>query len=110
MRNPTIWPRAERAEEPLEFTSMRQDDGKVYADINNFSFDAIRASAGQPIVITNLDSFPPTVTAGHPGDVGGEFDSTLGTGESFEIVFEEPGEYPIHCTLHPNMITTVVIE
>lgn len=110
MFNPMIWPRVERVENPIGFPSRHPDDGKIYAAIKNFTFDSMRASVGQPIVITNWDSFPHTVTAGRSGDETGEFDSSLGTGESIEVVFEKPGEYPLHCTLHPNMNARVVIE
>jgi hypothetical protein len=39
------------------------------------------------------------------------FDSGLfGTGESFELSFDEAGEYDLFCVLHPQMTATVTME
>lgn len=52
-----------------------------------------------------------TVTAGAPGEPLADFDSgLLGTGDSYELTFDDPGEYALFCVLHPAMTATVTVE
>lgn len=62
---------------------------------------------GAQIVVRNLDGVGHTVTA----DDGAAFDVVVGPGE--EVTFtapEEEGEHPFHCTPHPAMTATLVVE
>jgi plastocyanin len=44
-------------------------------------------------------------------DVVGEgFRSELITGGTFSHTFEDPGTYPYICSIHPNMVGTVIVE
>ena len=86
-------------------------DGAVNASINNFDFGNLNAEPGQPIVFSNSDSVPHTVTAGSPAEPLAAFDSgLLGTGESFALSFDDPGQYALFCALHPGMAATVTVE
>jgi plastocyanin len=41
----------------------------------------------------------------------GAFDSgRLGTGDSFRFTFAAPGTYPYHCSIHPGMTGTIVVQ
>lgn len=63
--------------------------------------------AGAEIVVRNLDGVGHTVTA----DEGDAFDVVVGPGEEAVLtVPSEPGEYPFHCTPHPAMTGTLVVE
>lgn len=63
--------------------------------------------AGAEIVVRNLDGVGHTVTA----DEGDAFDVVVGPGEEVRFtVPSEPGEYPFHCTPHPAMTGTLVVE
>lgn len=78
--------------------------------IQNFAFapSTIRVKKGDRVVFTNRDSIGHTVTAD-----GGAFDSSLilqnGT-YTLDTSDLEPGSYPYHCTPHPNMRGTIVVE
>ena len=79
--------------------------------INNFDFGDLTVDAGQPLAFSNSDSVPHAVTAGAPGEPLADFDSgLLGTGDSYEITFDDAGEYARFCVLHPAMTATVTDE
>lgn len=84
-----------------------------------YSPNPINVKVGQTVVWTNDDSAFHTVTSGTVGgaDVGKEFDSGLAgptaltsKGKTFEHKFDAAGEFPYHCTLHPAMVGTVVVQ
>lgn len=63
--------------------------------------------AGAKITVTNSDDVGHTVTT----DTGDTFDEAVGGGET--VTFTAPdkaGEYPFHCTPHPRMTSTLVVE
>lgn len=74
--------------------------------IENFSFGtAPTVSVGDPLIVVNQDGVPHTWTS--DDDV---FDSdTIGSGETFEYVFEEAGEYSFFCEIHPGMTGTITV-
>ena len=40
----------------------------------------------------------------------GDFDSgILATGQSYDVTFQEPGQYELFCVLHPDMQATVTV-
>ncbi|MEL7209471.1 MAG: plastocyanin/azurin family copper-binding protein, partial [Actinomycetota bacterium] len=110
MFNPSIWP---IADSPADIERLRAAElsGAVNAPINNFSFGDVTAEAGEPIVFSNSDSVPHTVTAGSPGAPLAAFDSgLLGTGERYDLSFDEPGEYDLFCAIHPGMRGSITVE
>ena len=61
---------------------------------------------GDTVTWTNGDQISHTATAD-----GGAFDTgTLGNGESGTATFAAAGSFPYHCTVHPTMTGTVVVE
>lgn len=81
------------------------DDNPVIV-ISGFEFTGpADVPAGTTVVVRNNDSAPHSWTS-----VDGVFDSgTLAMGESFEFTFDEPGEYPFFCAIHPSMTGTIVV-
>jgi len=80
----------------------------VKVKIMNFAFAPARiaVSPGTRIVWTNEDSDPHTVTTDLPG-----FSSpALDTGQTFAQVLPKTGTFAYHCTIHPFMHGTVVVE
>lgn len=75
----------------------------------------VTISAGGTVTWINDDAVH-TITAGdfQSGQTGidypGGFDSDLSmSGTTFEHTFEEPGEYPYFCLLHPWMVGKVIV-
>ena len=79
-------------------------------EISGFKFSpaTLTVKAGQTIKVTNRDSVGHTMTA----DDGSSFESgLLGKDQSGTIVVpSKPGSYGFHCSPHPNMRGTLVVE
>src|SRR5262245_32588406 len=75
----------------------------------------INANVGDTVTWTNKDTQPHTVTSGSNGQPDGTFDSSpdfnplLAPQQTFSHTFEEAGEFPYYCALHPNMVGTVMV-
>lgn len=67
---------------------------------------------GVPVTWSNDDTAAHTVTSGIPAEgPDGVFDSSLFiAGATFEHTFDEPGEYPYYCIVHPWMLGSVTVE
>ncbi len=68
---------------------------------------------GTRIMWTNYDTQIHTVTSGSAGSLSSEriFDSgMLSPGATFSLTLGQPGIFSYHCTLHPQMIGTVVVS
>ena len=77
--------------------------------IENFAFDPphIQVSVGDTVTWTQgADGTPHTVTADD-----GAFDSgnLADEGDDFPFTFEEAGEYPYFCSIHPDMLGQVTV-
>jgi plastocyanin len=76
--------------------------------IKGFAFDpaSITIKAGESVTWTNQDSPTHTITADN-----GEFDSgNIASGATYSFTFAKAGTYPYHCTIHPSMKGTVVVQ
>jgi plastocyanin len=76
--------------------------------ISDFAYDVPAAvPAGGTVTVRNEDSAAHTVTSDEPG----VFDVAVGPGEEVEMTAPASGgDYPFHCTPHPNMTATLVVE
>lgn len=114
MWNPTIYPVSDpdtiKGERTATVSSL--PPGSAVSSIENFSFgDTIEIDAGKSAIWANTDSVAHTVTAGDAAAPDDEFDSgVFAPGESYEVTFEDPGEYQFFCALHPDMSGTVVVN
>jgi plastocyanin len=83
---------------------------------NAFAPNPIQAKVGDTVTWTNNDSTVHTVTSGSSGQPDNKFDSSpnltplVAPGQTFEHTFDQAGEYPYFCALHPNMVGTVSIS
>jgi len=79
--------------------------------INNFAFSpaTLTVKAGTTVTWTNADSAPHTVVsdAGAPAQFTSQ---ALATGSSFPFTFTQAGTYTYHCSIHPSMKGTVIVE
>ena len=82
----------------------------VLVEIENFAFSpkTITVAAGEKITVTNNDVAGHTFTS----DDGVSFDTgIIGKGQSKVVVApSEPGEYPFHCTPHPNTTGKLIVQ
>lgn len=81
---------------------------KAEVTIENYAFSpkTIKVKVGGTVTWTNNDSVAHTAT----GD-SDEFDTGLiSQGQSKSVTFDEAGTFTYHCTPHPNMKATVVVE
>ncbi len=80
----------------------------VPAEITGFRFDPdeIQVAAGGEVRWTNADEVRHTVTADD-----GSFDVGLdGAGSAGSHRFTEPGTHAYHCSVHPSMTGTVLVD
>jgi amicyanin len=91
-------------------TNPASQTPKTYTiDIANFAFSpkTLTIHTGDTITWTNKDSAPHTVTS----DSGSELDSpTLNTNQIYTHTFSTAGTYDYHCTVHPMMKATIIVE
>lgn len=76
--------------------------------IQNMSFSpsSMTIKTGDTVTWTDLDSVSHTSTADD-----NSFDTgTLSTGQSKTITFSKAGTYTYHCTIHPGMKGTIVVQ
>lgn len=87
-------------------TSTAQNGNTV--EIKNFAYNpsTITVKAGSQVVWKNTDSAPHSATADD-----GTFDTgILKQGESGTLTFRNKGTFTYHCSVHPNMKATVVVQ
>ena len=71
-----------------------------------FSVSTVQVAAGTTVKWTNNDGIAHTVTAND-----GSFDSgNIAPGATFTKVFNAKGSFAYHCSIHPMMTGSVVVE
>jgi len=76
--------------------------------IANFAFDpdTVTIQVGDTVTWTNNDGTAHTATAGD-----GSFNTgNIGPGGSDSVTFDTAGSFAYHCTIHPQMTGTVVVQ
>lgn len=76
--------------------------------IANLAYDpaTVTVNVGDSVTWTNNDSVGHTATAD-----GGSFDTgSIAGGQSDSVTFTAAGSFPYHCTIHPQMTGTVVVQ
>jgi plastocyanin len=82
---------------------------KMDVEISGFAFNpsTVTAPKGATVIWTNKDSAPHTIVS----DTGSEISSeSLSTGNTYAHTFNTPGTYAYHCSIHPSMKGTVIVE
>lgn len=76
--------------------------------IKSFMFMPMRVevSAGSTVTWMNLDEEPHTVTS----DTGLFRSGGIDGGGSFRFKFDKPGVYKYVCSIHPQMVGTVIVH
>ncbi len=76
--------------------------------IANFAFgpSTLTVKAGDEVTFTNNDSVTHTSTG-----ADGTWDSgPIAPGQSYKVTLTTPGSYSFHCSIHPFMTGTVVVQ
>jgi plastocyanin len=71
-----------------------------------FNPDTITVAIGTSLMWTNTDTIAHTST----GDAGGWNSGVIGPGGTFSANFPTSGTYTYHCSIHPDMVGTVVVQ
>jgi plastocyanin len=82
---------------------------KTDVEIKDFKFNpqTVTIPAGTTVIWTNNDSTIHAVLA----NTGNEIDSgTISPGETFAHMFNNPGTYEYHCSIHTTMVGKVIVE
>jgi amicyanin len=81
-------------------------------EISNFAFSpqVIKVKVGTKVTWTNKDSVEHTVTSDDTSSGGGMDSKLLAKNESYTVPFSKAGTFTYHCTPHPYMTGTVIVE
>lgn len=102
----------ESAADELSAEITQGSSGKT---LDAFSPNPINSHVGDNVTWMNRDTIPHTVTSGINGRSDSTFDSSpnfnplIAPGGTFSHTFKQAGGFPYYCSLHPNMIGTVIV-
>ena len=79
--------------------------------IKNFAFDpsTLTVKAGMVVTWVNQDGAPHTIVSDTGSPAAFSSDS-LSTGTSYTFTFTRPGTYTYHCSIHPSMKGTIMVQ
>lgn len=83
-----------------------EKDSPAVISIVDFAFnpEIVKIKQGSTVVWENKDALPHTVT-------GDSFDSgKLNSGDKWSKKFDQKGTFDYHCSYHPSMQSTVIVE
>ena len=81
------------------------EENKIVIDNFAFTPNAITVKPGTTVTFENHDDIPHSVV-----DVAGKFHSkALDTNDTFQVTFDQPGEYNYYCGLHSHMRGKVIV-
>ena len=91
-----------------EATSARAAASAATISIANMSFgEPVTVAAGAQVTVINKDSVEHSVTS----DTADQFDVEIeGNEQGTFAAPSQPGEYAFHCTYHPSMKGTLIVQ
>ncbi|HEY3729966.1 MAG TPA: cupredoxin family copper-binding protein [Steroidobacteraceae bacterium] len=97
------WPALQAADAPAIAAAAQ-----TTVSIHDFMFSpmALQVTAGTTVTWTNLDPEPHTIRSVDDSFRSGALDQN----DSFTFRFDKPGTYKYGCSIHPQMIATVVVK
>lgn len=103
----TSTPTAVPTTAPIATSTTAPTSGGNNVSIASFAFSpqSLTVTAGTKVTWTNKDSTTHTVTAD-----GGAFNHMLSPGDTFSFTFTKAGTYQYHCSIHPTMTATIVVQ
>jgi len=96
---------------PSAATPQPAAPGGTTITIKNFTFDpsTVTVKTGSAVTWVNGDS-PPHTIASDSGLPAAFTSDMLSTGASYTFTFTRPGTYTYHCSIHPSMKGTVIVQ
>ena len=78
-------------------------------EMNNFAFfpTSLTIHPGETVTWTNKDSVPHTITSDSGAELGS---STIATGKTYSHQFNTAGTFTYHCSIHPSMKATIIVQ
>lgn len=88
-------------------TGAAADGSKASVNIIDLDYDPreVTVAQGAEVTWTNIGQAPHTVTARDSAWTS----ELMQTGDTYSMVFDEIGRFEYFCTLHPNMVGTVIV-
>jgi plastocyanin len=86
--------------------AVAADQAKILIKDFMYQTMSMTVKSGTTVTWTNNDDEPHTVIS----DTGVFRSSALDTNETFSYKFDKPGSYRYHCSIHPRMVATIVVE
>ena len=89
-------------------TTTTQSAGSSAVTISNFAFSpaSLTVAVGTTVTWTNMDTTTHTVTSNT-----GAFDSgNFAPNATYSHTFTSAGTYAYHCTIHPSMLGTIIVQ
>jgi len=84
------------------------EGGSIEINHHHFAPDTLTIKKGTTVTWVNHDQDPHTVFDGAPEK---KFHSSaLDTNDRYSFTFSEPGTYHFFCTMHPDMVGTIVVR
>jgi plastocyanin len=86
-------------------------EGGTGITIKNFAFDPqmLTVKPGTVVTWVNQDAVPHAIVSDTESPETFSSD-TLQTGSSYSFTFTRPGTFPYHCSIHPSMKGTVIVQ
>jgi plastocyanin len=96
------------ADATTDATADTAGPARIVISRSRFDNVELRVAPGTTVVFENTDAFAHTITSTDASPI--PFDSgDLGQDETFEFTFDEVGEYPYFCQIHPTMRAVVIV-
>ncbi len=103
---PAPEPAVAPAPEPAAAPTPEPPADRIVIDQFMFQPTTLTVKAGSTVTWLNMDEEPHTVVS-----ASGLFRSVaLDTNDKFTFKFTKPGTYPFVCSIHPQMIGTIVVQ
>jgi plastocyanin len=85
--------------------------GGTTITIKNFAFapPVLTVKAGTVVTWLNQDGAPHAIASDTSSAIAFSSDP-LATGASYTFTFAKPGTYPYHCSIHPSMTGTIIVQ
>ena len=87
-------------------TTVSIPSGASTLTLSAYNPNPVNVTVGTTVRWANSDSVAHTSTA----DGGAWNSGTVNGGGTFDFKFQSAGTFSYHCTIHPNMVGTVVVQ